>query len=274
MHATTATAGVVEQIRRRILSGSLRPGMSLPPERELAVQLDVSRATLRQGLSVLSQMGLLTIHRGRSGGAFVTAPPATTVSSSIALLFQTRGITAAQLCEFRRALEVEAAQLAAARRSAEELSEISLALEAYLADGNGAAEQNAYGLAFHHAVARASGNLLLAETMSSINDAFATCLDLQHAVPDPVRLIRQLHWPIVDAIRRQDETDARRAMLVHFDQLERALRLLGISEQQVGSSTVGTPAADESPSLSTLRLTTDLSPRKEVAPQDRSFGHV
>ena len=116
MHATTATASVVEQIRRRILSGSLRPGTSLPPERELAVQLDVSRATLRQGLSILSQMGLLTIHRGRSGGAVVTTPPATTVSTSIALLFQTRVITAGQLCEFRRALEVEAAQLAAARR--------------------------------------------------------------------------------------------------------------------------------------------------------------
>jgi GntR family transcriptional repressor for pyruvate dehydrogenase complex len=237
MHATTATASVVEQLRRRILSGGLRPGMSLPPERELAVQLDVSRATLRQGLSILSQMGLLTISRGRSGGAVVTAPPATTVSTSIALLFQTRVITAGQLCEFRRALEVEAAQLAAARRSAVELGEITAALDAYLADGHDAAMQNASGRAFHHAVARASGNPLLAETMTSINDAFATCLDLQHTDPDPARLISRLHWPIVDAIERGDETDARRAMLAHFDQLQRALRQLGISEQPVGSST-------------------------------------
>src|SRR5262245_50666735 len=161
MRATTATANVVEHLRRRILSGSLRPGMSLPPERELAVQLDVSRATLRQGLSILSQMGLLAIHRGRGGGAVVTAPPAATVSTSIALLFQTRVIAAGQLCEFRRALEVEAAQLAAARRSARDLSEISQALEAYLADGNNADEQNASGRLFHYAVARASGNALL-----------------------------------------------------------------------------------------------------------------
>ena len=89
----------------------------MPPERELAGQLAVSRATLREGLSILSQMGLLSIHRGRGGGAVVTAPPATTVSASIALLFQTRVVTAGQLCEFRRAFEVEAAQLAAERRS-------------------------------------------------------------------------------------------------------------------------------------------------------------
>jgi GntR family transcriptional repressor for pyruvate dehydrogenase complex len=61
----TAVASVVQELRGRILSGSLRPGMALPPERELAGQLAVSRATLREGLSVLSQMGLLSIQHGR-----------------------------------------------------------------------------------------------------------------------------------------------------------------------------------------------------------------
>lgn len=248
MQATTATANVVELIRQRILSGTLRPGMSLPPERELAVQLQVSRATLRQGLTILSQMGLLRIYRGRSGGAVVTAPPATTVSTSIALLFQTRVVSAGQLCEFRRALEVEAAQLAAAHRSAAELAELCAALETYLADGDETAKQNAAGRAFHHAIARASRNPLLAETMTSINDAFAACLVLQHTDPDPARLIHQLHWPIVDAIRRQSESDARQAMLAHFDQLHRALRQLGISERPVGNSTGGMLATTESPS--------------------------
>jgi GntR family transcriptional regulator, transcriptional repressor for pyruvate dehydrogenase complex len=272
MHSTSATASVVEQIRRRILSGGLQPGMSLPPERELAVQLDVSRATLRQGLSILSQMGLLTIHRGRSGGAVVTAPAANTVSTSIALLCQTRVITAGQLCEFRRALEVEAAQLAAARRSADDLSEITAALDAYLAGGGDASLQNASGRAFHYSVARASGNPLLSETMTSLNDAFATCFDLQHAAPDPAHLIHQLHWPIVDAIRRQDEADARRAMLAHFDQLHFALLQLGISEQPVGRWTDGSTAAVESTPAAGLELAPNAAiERREVTPQLRSF---
>jgi GntR family transcriptional repressor for pyruvate dehydrogenase complex len=208
--------------------------MSLPPERELAGQLAVSRATLREGLSILSQMGLLTVHRGRGGGAVVTSPPATTVSASIALLFQTRAVTAGQLAEFRRALEVEAAQLAAHRRTERDLEEIAAALQAYVSSRGDAGAQNNHGRAFHHAIARASGNPLLAETMVSLNDAFAECFELLHAVPDPERLILDLHAPILDAIRRQDAPAARDAMLVHFNQLGQVLHDLGLSERPVG----------------------------------------
>lgn len=242
VHPPTAVAGVVQGLRGRILSGHLQPGMSLPPQRQLAGQLDVSRATLREGLSILSQMGLLTIHRGRGGGAVVTAPPATTVSSSIALLFQTRAVTAGLLCEFRRALETEAAHLAAGRRSHQEIKDLSAALDAYVSSGTDAAAQNGRGREFHHAVARASGNPLLAETMTSLNEAFAECFELQHAVPDPAWLIHELHWPILDAISRQDEPGARRAMLAHFDQLQRALGDLGISDRPIGSHTAGNRA--------------------------------
>src|SRR5215212_10298691 len=222
-HPATAVDAVVQGLRGRILSGSLQPGMTLPPERELAGQLDVSRATLREGLSILTQMGLISIQRGRGGGAVVTAPPATTVSSSIALLFQTRAVTASQLSEFRRALEVEAAQLAAVRHSANQLEEIAATLYAYVASGNDPATQNVRGRAFHYAVARASGNPLLAETMTSLNEAFAECFDLLHDAPDPSRLIHDLHWPIFDAICRSHAPDARAAMLAHFDQLEQVL---------------------------------------------------
>ena len=240
-HPPTAVDAVVEGLRGRILSGSLQPGTSLPPERELASQLAVSRATLREGLSVLSQMGLLSIHRGRAGGAVVTAPRATTVSASIALLFQTRAVTAGQLCEFRRALEVEAAQLAAVRRSHPELEELAITLDAYVASRQDTTAQNLHGRAFHHAVARASGNPLLMETMTSLNDAFAACFHLQHTAraPDPAQLIHDLHWPVLDAIRRRDEPGARRAMLVHFDQLQNALSDLGISDRAIGNQTEG-----------------------------------
>ena len=242
-HPPTAVAAVVQGLRGRILSGSLQPGMALPPERELAGQLDVSRATLREGLSILSQMGLLSIQRGRGGGAVVTAPPATTVSASIALLFQTRAVTAGQLTEFRRALEVEAAQLAAIRRSTGELAEIAATLDAYVASGNDPAIQNVRGRAFHYAVARASGNPLLAETMTSLNEAFAECFHLLHAAADSSRLIHDLHWPIFDAIRRSHAADARTAMVAHFDQLEQVLRDLGLGDRAVGSSVMGDPMA-------------------------------
>jgi GntR family transcriptional repressor for pyruvate dehydrogenase complex len=259
----TAVDAVVEGLRGRILSGSLQPGTSLPPERELAGQLAVSRATLREGLSILSQMGLLAIHRGRAGGAVVTAPPATTVSASIALLFQTRAVTAGQLCEFRRALEVEAAQLAAVRRSLQELEEIAVALDAYVASSQDTAAQNLHGRAFHHAVARASGNPLLTETMTSLNDAFAACFHLQHTAraPDPAQLIHDLHWPILDGIRRRDESGARQAMLAHFDQLQNALSDLGISDRAIGNQTEGNHAVTADSTGSARRMPASLAGR-------------
>lgn len=239
MQPHTAAAGVVAQLRSRILSDALRPGMALPPERELAHSLTVSRATLREGLSILSQMGLVTIQPGRGGGAVVTAPPATTVSSSIALLFHTRSITAGQLCEFRRALEVEAAQLAASRRTSADLTAMHDTLEAYATSPHDAQSQNAHGRAFHYAVAYASGNPLLAETMGSINEAFAECFAILHDKPDDERLIRALHEPIVTAIQQQDPAAARQAMLRHFDQLDQVLRDLGLREHRVGAQRAG-----------------------------------
>jgi GntR family transcriptional regulator, transcriptional repressor for pyruvate dehydrogenase complex len=263
-HPPSAVDAVVAGLRGRILSGSLQLGTSLPPERELAGQLAVSRATLREGLSVLSQMGLLSIHRGRAGGAVVTAPPTTTVSSSIALLFQTRAVKAGQLCEFRRALEVEAAQLAAMRRSRQELEEIALALDAYVTSGKDTVAQNRHGRAFHYAVARASGNALLAETMASLNDAFAECFHLQHMAraPDPAQLILELHGPIFDAIRHQDESSARRAMLRHFDQLQNALSDLGISDRAIGHQTEGDHAMPAESIGSPRRRPTSLAGRR------------
>jgi DNA-binding FadR family transcriptional regulator len=236
MQAPTAAAGVVEHLRERILSGALQPGMALPPERALASELAVSRATLREGLSTLSQMGLVSIQRGRGGGAIVTAPPASIVSSSIALLFQTRSVTAGQLAEFRRALEVEAAQLAALRRSASDLEAMAAALAAYASTAD-IPTQSRQGRAFHHAIARASGNPLLAETMASLNAAFAESFEMMlHVSPDQADVILALHQPILDAIRAQDAAAARQHMHTHFDHLFAVFAAQGLSDHHLVAS--------------------------------------
>lgn len=236
MQAPTAAAGVVEQLRERILSGALQPGTALPPERVLAGELAVSRATLREGLSTLSQMGLVSIQRGRGGGTVVTAPAPSTVSSSITLLFQTRSVTAGQLGEFRRALEVEAAQLAAVRRTEIDLDAMTVALEAYASTAD-IQTQSEQGRAFHHAIARASGNPLLAETMASLNDAFAESFEMMlHVSPDAADVIRRLHEPILDAIRSRDADAARQHMHLHFDHLFAVFAAQGLSDHQLVAS--------------------------------------
>src|SRR3712207_1968352 len=73
----------VERLGTAIRLGLLPPGSQLPPERDLAEQLMISRSTLRQALTTLVQSGHLVAVRGRSGGTFVSdAPPIATQEAS------------------------------------------------------------------------------------------------------------------------------------------------------------------------------------------------
>src|SRR3954453_12996552 len=69
----------VERLGTAVKVGLLSPGSKLPPERELAEQLDIPRPTLRQALTPLVQSGHLVAARGRGGGTFVADPPPLTV---------------------------------------------------------------------------------------------------------------------------------------------------------------------------------------------------
>lgn len=230
----SAVAGIVDHLREQILTGSLPAGTVLPPERELAARLGISRATLRQGLSVLGQMGLVATVRGRNGGAVVTAPSPANVASSVTLLLRTRAVTVAQLTETRRALEVEAAQLAALRRSAADLAAIEAAFAAYVESEGDPDRHNRLGRRFHYAVARAGANPLLTEMMYSLNEAFAECLALMAVVPVAPGTAARIHRPIVAAIRRRDADAARRAMVDHFAQLERLQHDLDLGGRLLG----------------------------------------
>jgi GntR family transcriptional repressor for pyruvate dehydrogenase complex len=63
---------IIEQIRKAIFEGKLKPGDKLPPERELIENFGVSKATLREAMRSLEVLGFLEIRKGASGGAFVT----------------------------------------------------------------------------------------------------------------------------------------------------------------------------------------------------------
>src|SRR5918999_281243 len=65
----------VERLGTAIRLGLLAPGTKLPPERDLANQLRISRSTLRQALTTLVQSGHLVAMRGRAGGTFVAEFP-------------------------------------------------------------------------------------------------------------------------------------------------------------------------------------------------------
>lgn len=165
---------VVDQIQETILSGRLKPGDSLPAERELKEMLQVSRGTLREALRVLEQKGLITIKLGVGGGAIVKDPSFDQVGESLAMLIRMQRVSLDHLAEFRKGVEGDIAALAAQRATPGDLDQLFELL--------GQAEANvrvggAASAAFirvdkqiHLALARMTGNPVFVSLHHTVHD--------------------------------------------------------------------------------------------------------
>src|ERR1700745_1965345 len=102
----TTSEEVVAQLREMIHKGELRPGDRLPPERDLAKLLGVSRPTLRAGIRSLAAVGVLESRQG--AGTFVVKADESPVldSSSLSLMASLHRFTSEEMFEARRALEM------------------------------------------------------------------------------------------------------------------------------------------------------------------------
>src|SRR6266571_8241461 len=102
---------VVIQVRDMIRQGTLKPGDRLPPERELAKRLGISRASLRHGLRFLAAIGVLTSRHG--SGTYIAEGPPALASEPLSMLAALHGFTTEKMFEARRFVEVAVAGLAA-----------------------------------------------------------------------------------------------------------------------------------------------------------------
>src|SRR5207244_6141621 len=117
------TEDVVGRVSELIKSAQLKAGDRLPPERELAKQLGVSRPSLRAGLRTMSSMGVLKSRQG--AGTFVADGPPTLDSEPLRLLAALHGFSFDHMFEVRSILEVGAAGLAAQHATAEQLATLA-----------------------------------------------------------------------------------------------------------------------------------------------------
>ncbi len=217
----------VERLLTLIKLGVVGPGERFPAERELAVQLGISRLTLREAISELQRAGYVESRRGRSGGTFVTgAPPAPDRGELRRLAREDEGKLADALT-FRLAVETGAAEAlarlmgqSAARAEAREV------LLARLADVNGACPQDYRRLdtLFHLSIAELTGSSLLTAACA---DARMRLNDLLNAIPVLQRNIDHTagqHTGIATAILAGDAGRARRATAEHLEGTAALLR--------------------------------------------------
>src|SRR6202171_1593971 len=126
---------LARELRERILSGELAEGTTLPAERELVKQTQMSRATVREALRILEVQNLVRVRAGRAGGAFVQRPTTKSMANSVTLMIRGQKIKLADLMETREALEPFGAALAARNRTEADLSELDRA-NAAIADAD------------------------------------------------------------------------------------------------------------------------------------------
>ena len=119
---------IVEQLEKMILEGSLMPGQKLPPERELAVQFDVSRPSLREAIQKLEAKGL--VYRKQGGGTFVSEKLLGGLSDPLFALMSTSKESQFDLLEFRYGLEGMSAYYAAMRGTPADFEQIKAKHEA------------------------------------------------------------------------------------------------------------------------------------------------
>ena len=201
---------VAEQITTWIAANGLRAGDRLPPERELASRLGVSRATLSQALVALEVVGVVAV---RHGDGTVLTPGAKT--GAVISAIRAHADRLPEIIEARDALETKIAALAAVRRTDEDLADIESAL-ARMERDVGAGGRGVDGdEEFHGAVTRAAHSSLLAQMMGEISELIKETRIESLSQPGRPRDSLAGHRRIADAIAAGDSASAATAMHDH-----------------------------------------------------------
>lgn len=201
---------VVQHLQQEISLGHYAAGSRLPTETALTAALGVSRTTLREAVAALSHAGLLEVRQG--DGTYVRAPAdAGAVAESLDQRLRRAAIL--HVYEVRRPLEVEAARLAAERRSAADVAALRRLLaerDAARAAGDAtrAVERD---VELHVAVAIASGNPVLADVYRAFAASLRPALEALARDTAAVAVdTTKLHHDLVQAIERRDAGAAAR----------------------------------------------------------------
>lgn len=231
---TRLSDAIADQIEALIASGELRPGDSLPSERDLSSQLDVSRPSLREALLMLESRGLLQARRG--GGYNVTDVTGPIITDPLVHLLQRHPSTVDDVLELRHGLECISAQFAALRATDADIKRLNgLVTSMHKRKGEFDAFEDADRDAdFHMAVAEASHNLALTHvTRGLFNLMRINMLRAREALyhqQDNVDLLDEQHAEIVKAIAARDPAAARKAANLHLSFVQASLREVSMKD--------------------------------------------
>jgi GntR family transcriptional repressor for pyruvate dehydrogenase complex len=214
---------IISQIREAILNGTLNPGDRLPPEKELVSNFGVSKHTLREAIRALEVTGFLEIRKGANGGAVVLEVDMKTTRESIANFLYFQNVSVRDLSEVRKVFEPHLARLAAERMSREDLDELAAIHQACLKSMSRGETTYAHEIAFHRALAKASGNPVFMLIQDFVNSVLA---DSKRHLRPGLGFLEEVfaaHDRILEAIQARDPERVAAEMHRHVCEVEHSL---------------------------------------------------
>lgn len=217
---------IVKQIQKLITGGTLKPGDRLPPERELAEELQVSRTSIREALRALEMMGYLESRVGVKGGTYIKEVSFSNIVSPFSESLLQHDDFVVDLLETRLVLEIEVVRLAAVRRTEEHLEKLEKAVDLMEKDIRNGGVGLACDNEFHKVLANAAANRVLQEFVNLCGDLLEVEREdhLRNQEGEPQRALQQ-HKDMVVAIRAKDSGKAQRIMEEHLLKPSEVIRM-------------------------------------------------
>jgi GntR family transcriptional regulator, transcriptional repressor for pyruvate dehydrogenase complex len=210
------TEEVIRRFKRLLGEGKLKPGGRLPPERELASLLGISRPSLRHGLKALELMG--TIESKRRHGTFVSESAVKVLEEPLSFIVLLDAVSFGELYEVRKTIEVEVAGLAAERADPQELEAIGECLKRQFASQPAPADFLEEDLNFHSLIAHASHNTLFRLFLGSLRRLITEKMQsLSELTNHDFASAYEEHSKVVVCLKQRDVAGARKAMLDHLE---------------------------------------------------------
>lgn len=218
---------ISRELLQLIENGTYPPGTKLPTEKELATQFGVSRVPVREALSVLRATGVISSKQG--GGSYVEE----TTSKALFQMIEINSDdieTIKYLFEMRKALEPEAAFLAATRRTPEQLDNMKELLQRLqkesVTEGKSGIEAD---IEFHRSIVHATHNPIMIQTIENLSmlyeKALAITLQPNVELDYKRKSVFKEHQRIVEAIELEEPELAKVQCLIHLRNAEKKLGL-------------------------------------------------
>ena len=211
---------VAKRILEMVTNRALKPGDQLPPERDLADMLNVSRPSVREAIRGLSILGVVTSRQG--GGAFISQLDGEALLGPIRFFLSLEEMNIRELYDARSLIEGDVARRAAQNISDEQLKLLAEILESQVATLSDPTQFRASDFQFHEAIWVACGNAFLKRIGESLN---ALGLEFRRRASEQPHVLEQSlkdHHRLYEALKAGDAAAAARAAEEHMHNVYRS----------------------------------------------------